>query len=186
MKTAEVCVSSSRTQRSAVQLHTHGGMAFKWSLSCCLWVSFCPFFCLFFIIIITDCIWRGTVLTDLDYGLLSMPKLGWIIQQLVQDQTWTKCMCVFSLVPSLWIPSTSLLQFKVVLKWEEKLHMINGCFNSTEPLFWYPPPHFSRWAFVSKQYCTNWQMYVGYVWDWSPFLTHLWTFAFSFEQKATT
>lgn len=29
------------------------------------------------------------------------------------------------------------------------------------------PPHFSRWAFVSKQYCTNWQMYVGHVWDWS-------------------
>lgn len=41
----------------------------------------------YFFFVIADCIWTWTVLSYLDRGLLSMPKLGWIIQRLVQDQT---------------------------------------------------------------------------------------------------
>lgn len=69
-KAAEICASSSHAQCPAVQLHTHGDMSFKLSSPCCLLVSFCLLFSL-----TVDCIWRGTVLSYLDYELLSIPKL---------------------------------------------------------------------------------------------------------------
>ena len=43
-------------------------------------------------------------------------------------------------LPFTQIPSAPLLQFKLALKWEEMLHMINRGFNSTVSLFWYFPP----------------------------------------------
>lgn len=43
-----------------------------------------------------------------------------------------------------------------------------GTFSSTVSLLWcFFPHHFSRWAFVPNQYCMDWQIYIGYIWDWS-------------------
>lgn len=80
------------------------------------------FFCCFVLLL------QAAFGEELDCGLLSMPKLGWIIQWLVQDQTRTQYVCLDSLVLSLWINSHThwsllhpFINFKKAVKWAEVL-----------------------------------------------------------------
>lgn len=132
----EICISYSCTLRSAVQLPTCrgcGGMDFRWSPS----YRFCLFllcFCCCSVLLLQTAFGEG--LSNLECGLLSVPKLGWVTQRLVQDQTWTQCVCLVSLVSSPWLHSQSQrslphpsINLKKALKWEEMLQMMNGYFQ---------------------------------------------------------